>query len=128
MPGWGLSQKLSRAVGIYRAKELSLTGNYLSAEQAAEWGLVNRVVSPAELLPACRQLAKDMLSCVPDVMLACRRVIDEGYATTLGEGLKVESRAARESARALTPEALAARRAAAREKASEGEGAVAAVS
>ncbi|HVO27858.1 MAG TPA: enoyl-CoA hydratase-related protein [Candidatus Margulisiibacteriota bacterium] len=128
MPGWGLSQKLSRAVGIYRAKELSLTGNYLSAEQAAEWGLVNRVVSPAELLPACRQLAKDMLSCVPDVMLAYKRVIDEGYATTLGEGLKVESRAARESARALTPEALAARRAAAREKASEGEGAVAAVS
>ena len=57
LPGWGLSQKLSRAIGIYRAKELSLSGNYLSAEQAAEWGLVNRVVEPAELLPACRALA-----------------------------------------------------------------------
>lgn len=34
LPGWGLSQKLSRAIGIYRAKELSLTGNFLSAEQA----------------------------------------------------------------------------------------------
>src|ERR1700687_220825 len=42
MPGWGLSHKLSRAIGIYRAKELSLTGNYLSAEQAEAWGLVNR--------------------------------------------------------------------------------------
>ena len=111
VPGWGLSQKLSRAIGIYRAKELSLTGNYLSAEQAAKWGLVNRVVSLAELLPTCRQLATDMLSCVPEVMLAYKRVIDEGYATTMAEGLKVESRAARESARALTPEALAARRA-----------------
>ena len=111
MPGWGLSQKLSRAVGIYRAKELSLTGNYLSAEQAAEWGLVNRVVSPEELLPTCRQLAKDMLSCVPEVMLAYKRVIDEGYATTMAEGLKVESHAARESARTLAPAALAARRA-----------------
>src|SRR5882672_11430868 len=53
MPGWGLSQKLSRTIGIYRAKELSLTGNYLSAEQAAEWGLVNRVVAPEALLPTC---------------------------------------------------------------------------
>ena len=41
MPGWGLSQKLSRVIGIYRAKELSLTGNFLSAEQAEHWGLVN---------------------------------------------------------------------------------------
>jgi len=47
VPGWGLSQKLSRTIGIYRAKELSLTGNYLSAAQAADWGLVNRVVPPA---------------------------------------------------------------------------------
>src|SRR5262245_8747517 len=46
LPGWGLSQKLSRTIGIYRAKELSLTGNYLSAERAAAWGLVNRVVAP----------------------------------------------------------------------------------
>jgi enoyl-CoA hydratase len=39
MPGWGLSQKLSRIVGISRAKELSLTGNFLGAEQALAWGL-----------------------------------------------------------------------------------------
>ena len=51
LPGWGLSQKLSRAIGLYRAKELSLTGNFLSAQQAADWGLVNRVVSPEDLLP-----------------------------------------------------------------------------
>ena len=55
LPGWGLSQKLSRAIGIYRAKELSLTGNFLSAQQAADWGLVNRVVPADELLPtACK--------------------------------------------------------------------------
>jgi enoyl-CoA hydratase len=111
MPGWGLSQKLSRAIGIYRAKELSLTGNYLSAEQAEAWGLVNRVVTPDQLLPTCRQLARDMLSCVPGVMLAYKQVIDEGYATTLGDGLAVESKAARAQASGLTPEALATRRA-----------------
>ena len=41
MPGWGLSQKLSRVVGLYRAKELSLTGNFLGAQQAMDWGLLN---------------------------------------------------------------------------------------
>ena len=37
-PGWGLSQKLSRLIGIYRAKELSLTGNFLDAQTACDWG------------------------------------------------------------------------------------------
>jgi len=111
MPGWGLSQKLSRTIGIYRAKELSLTGNYLSAEQAEAWGLVNRVVAPHDLLPACRRLAEDMLSCVPEVMRGYKRVIDDGYALSLTDGLKVESTAAAAHARQLTPEELAARRA-----------------
>ncbi len=111
MPGWGLSQKLSRAIGIYRAKELSLTGNYLSAEQAAAWGLVNRVVAPAELLPASRALAKDMPSCVPDVMRKYKRVIDDGFAASLGDGLRIETQASHDHARAVSPEAIAERRA-----------------
>jgi len=111
MPGWGLSQKLSRTIGIYRAKELSLTGNYLSAEQAEAWGLVNRVVAPDELLPTCRRLAQDMLSCVPEVMRGYKRAIDEGYALSLADGLKVESKAAAAHARQLTPQELADRRA-----------------
>ena len=110
MPGWGLSQKLSRAIGIYRAKELSLTGNYLDAEQAAAWGLVNRVVPPAELLPAARALARDMLSCEPAVMRAYKRVIDQGFAATFADGLRLEAEANRAHARTLTPEAVAARR------------------
>jgi enoyl-CoA hydratase/carnithine racemase len=111
MPGWGLSQKLARVIGIYRAKELSLTGNYLSAEQAEAWGLVNRVVPPEQLLPACRALATDMLSCVPEVMRGIKRVIDAGFSNTLAEGLHIESDASRAYARQLTPEVLAARRA-----------------
>ena len=42
---------------MVRAKELKLTGNYLSAEWAYEWGLVNRVVPPHELLSTCTALA-----------------------------------------------------------------------
>jgi enoyl-CoA hydratase len=111
MPGWGLSQKLSRTIGIYRAKELSLTGNYLSADQAEAWGLVNRVVEPDALLPTCRALAADMRSCEPEVMRAYKRVIDAGYAETFGRGLALESETSRAHARSLTPEALAGRRA-----------------
>ena len=111
MPGWGLSQKLSRSIGIYRAKELSLTGNYLSATQAEAWGLVNRVVAPEALLPACRALATDILSCVPDVMRAYKRVIDDGYAQSFAEGLRLEAQASRAHARSVTPESIAARRA-----------------
>src|SRR6202008_1726619 len=62
MPGWGLSQMLSRAIGPYRAKELSLTGNFLDAQTAYEWGLVTRVVEPAELMPAALKLAHEMAS------------------------------------------------------------------
>ncbi len=112
MPGWGLSQKLPRIIGPYRAKELSLTGNFLSAEQATAWGLVNRVVAPAELLPTCRALAEDMLSCVPEMLRNLKRVIDEGFATTLTEGLKLEHAAWRAHVRQITPEAIAERRAA----------------
>ncbi len=109
MPGWGLSQKLSRVIGIYRARELSLTGNYLSAQQAEAWGLVNRVVAPDALLSVCRALAADMLSCPPDMLRTMKRVINEGYARTLGDGLRLESTAWREQVRGVTPEAIAGR-------------------
>ena len=111
MPGWGLSQKLSRLIGIGRAKELSLTGNYCGAEQACAWGLVNRVVAPAELLPTCRALAHDMLSCDPELLRGYKRVIDDGYAATFADGLRIEQARNREHAASVTPEKIAARRA-----------------
>lgn len=111
MPGWGLSQKLSRTIGLYRAKELSLTGNFLSADKAEEWGLVNRVVPAEELLQTCRSLAKDILSCVPEMVRSLKRVIDTGYAESLVAGLQIEHDAWAEHVRTVTPEAIAARRA-----------------
>lgn len=110
VPGWGLSQLLPRLIGIARAKELSFTGNFVDAEQALAWGLVNRVVAPEELLPSCRSLARDMLSCDRATLLAVKRVYDEGYRTTLGEGLRIEARTSAEHARAVRPEQVAARR------------------
>lgn len=111
LPGWGLSQKLSRAIGIYRAKELSLTGNFLSAAQAEDWGLINRVVTAEELLPVARKLADDMLSVVPECLPAYKKLIDDGFAESFGEGLKTERKVSNAANKAVTPDAIAERRA-----------------
>ena len=121
IPGWGLSQKLSRAIGLYRAKELSLTGNYLSAQRACEWGLVNRVVARDELLPACDALARDMLSCVPEVMREYKRLIDRGYAMALSEGLELEAVISRTRNARVTPAQVAERRLAVQRRGREQE-------
>jgi len=49
------------------------------------------VVAPGELLPTCGEIAEDILSCVPGVP-ALKGLIDDGYATTLGEGLSKEAK------------------------------------
>lgn len=90
LAGWGLSQRLSRTIGIYRAKELSLSGNFLSAEQAADWGLVNRVVPQDDLLPVCEKLAQEMLSTVPEALVNYKQLIDEGYNKAFGEAMSFE--------------------------------------
>jgi enoyl-CoA hydratase len=112
VPGWGLSQRLPRLIGINRAKELSLTGNYLDAETACAWGLVNRVVLPDELLPTCRQLARDIVSTDPITRREIKRIMDAGWHGTLADGLSVELAASRAHGETeVTPEKVAARRA-----------------
>ena len=110
VPGWGLSQKLPRLIGISRAKELSFTGNFIDAAQAERWGLVNHVVAPAELLPLCQSLAADMLSCEPRSLRRYKRMIDEGYAGTLADGLRMEATVSRTHVRGVSSDAIAARR------------------
>lgn len=113
VPGWGLSQRLPRLIGVNRAKELSLTGNFLDAETACAWGLVNRVVEPDALLPTCRQLARDILDTDPPTRNEIKRIIDAGWDTTLAEGMDIELAASTaHSQREVTPEKVAERRAA----------------
>lgn len=90
LPGWGLSQKLSRIIGIARAKELAFSGNFLDAETACAWGLVNRVVPHEDLMPTALALAADIASIDPAMVQAYKRLIDDGYAQAFGEALKFE--------------------------------------
>lgn len=112
MPGWGLSQKLSRLIGIYRAKELSLTGNFLDAETAERWGLVNRVVSPEALLPTALKLAADMASMPAKAQQDYKRLINDGFAMNFGAGLAHETAFSGARNKEVTPDKVAANRAA----------------
>ena len=61
MPGWGMTVLLPQSIGVRRAREMSFTGNFMSAEEAVQFGLVNHVVAHAELLPFTRSLAADII-------------------------------------------------------------------
>ncbi len=96
MPGWGLTVLLAQRIGVARAKQMSVTGNYIDAATARDWGLVNEVVPHDELLAHCRRLAADIVS---NDQLGVRRMVqtyNEVTGTTVDEGWKIESRVSRE--------------------------------
>lgn len=110
VPGGGLSQKLSRTVGVYRAKQISLTGNFLTAQRAFEWGLVNEVVPQAGLIARARALAADMAGIDPDMVRAIKALIDDGHALPLGEAMAVERDRARSANAAVKGQQFADKR------------------
>jgi len=90
-PTWGLSQKLPRAVGIMKAKELSFTAEMISAVEAERIGLVNRVVSAEELEPTVEALAQTILRNSRDAIAAYKALMNRGFREDLATGLKVEA-------------------------------------
>jgi enoyl-CoA hydratase len=86
---WGLTALLPRAVGVRKAAELSITGNFVDAAEALRLGLVNHVVPHDELLPFTRSLVHDIAptSAVADVLDLYRR----GDGLTLEEALALEA-------------------------------------
>jgi enoyl-CoA hydratase len=90
LPGWGLSQKLPRLVGINRAREISFSGNYFTAEQAMDWGLVNAVYPQNELLEAALDIAHQISTALPDALYRIKAMMNQGWEMTLGDGLLKE--------------------------------------
>ncbi|SMH54760.1 enoyl-CoA hydratase [Mesorhizobium australicum] len=97
LPGWGLSQRLSRAIGPYRAKEISLSARRVPAEEAAALGFVTRVVADDDLLPAARAVALAIARWPADHIGRIKSLIDRGYEMPLGEALRFEAEEARAS-------------------------------
>lgn len=88
-PDGGATWMLPRSLGKARAMELMLLGEKLPAAKALDWGLVNRVTSSADLMPAAFEFAQ-ALADGPASLGLTRRLIWQGYATTHDEALDAE--------------------------------------
>jgi enoyl-CoA hydratase len=96
MPGWGLTVLLAQRIGVARAREMSVTGNFIDAQQAYEWGLVNHVVAHDDLLPFCRKLAADSISIDQRAVRRMLATYQEGSETTVAEAWRIEDLVSRE--------------------------------
>lgn len=90
IPGAGGTQNLSRAVGERRAKETIFSGLPFTAEQACEWGLVNRVLPQAELLDATLAVARRIADNAPISVRQAKQAIQRGLQMSLSDGLAFE--------------------------------------
>jgi enoyl-CoA hydratase len=91
LPGYGGSQRLARLCGKGVAHELILTGDMISAEEALRIGLVNRVVEPAELLPAAEMIARKIIANAPLAVKFAIEAVERGLEMPQEEGLFLEA-------------------------------------
>jgi len=101
LPGLGSTHLLPRLVGMGHALELVLSARVIPAREAAEIGLVNRVVPAESLLDEARGLARAMAECPPEAVAAAKRALHFGSGATLEQALRNEeaqSAALREAA------------------------------
>jgi enoyl-CoA hydratase len=90
MPGAGGTQRLTRAIGKVRAMEMVLTGKFISANEALQYGLVNKVV-PAELyLSEALQFAEIIAAMPPLACQLAKESVNRAFETHLDEGLHFE--------------------------------------
>lgn len=91
MPGSGGTQRLARLVGIGKAKELILTGEWINAMEARSIGMVERVVPPGEALSEAKKIARSILLRGPVAITNAKKAINEGINLSLKEGLTREA-------------------------------------
>jgi len=90
IPGAGGTQRLTQAVGKALAMEMILNNRILSAQEALQHGLVNRVVPVNVYLDEALKLAEEIASRAPLAVRAAKKMINQTYEQTLAEGLAIE--------------------------------------
>ena len=109
-PSWGCTQLLSRRIGIARAKQMSLTGQFIDGQTACDWGLANEVVADDGLRARAVALAQDIASTHAPTVAKIRGLIERGAGVALERGLALEAEIFAEHIKTLTREAVAERR------------------
>jgi enoyl-CoA hydratase len=89
-PSWGMSQRLPRAVGFYKAKELSLTACIIDAAEAQKIGLVSKIVSSDKLMAAARNIAQQIQSNSLEAVAAYKQLYNTTILETMEKGLQYE--------------------------------------
>ncbi|MGD8603052.1 MAG: enoyl-CoA hydratase-related protein [Anaerolineales bacterium] len=92
IPGAGGTQRLTRAVGKALAMEMVLNNRHLSAEEAYQFGLVNKVVPADEFLSAAMELAESIASMPPLAVRFGKEMVNQAFETSLSEGMADERR------------------------------------
>lgn len=91
IPGYGGTQRLARLIGKGRALDLCLTGRFIDAQTALNWGLVSDVVDGDQLIQHAQQLLQNIVSLAPLAIASIMEVIDHGYDLSLTDALHLEA-------------------------------------
>lgn len=91
IPGYGGTQRLARLVGKGRALDLCLTGRFIDAQTALQWGLVSEVVSAEELLTQAKHILTGIITMAPLAVAGVIEAIDRGYDMALSDALHLEA-------------------------------------
>jgi enoyl-CoA hydratase/carnithine racemase len=91
MPGYGGTQRLPRLVGKGIAMQLVLSGEMINAQEAYRIGLVNEVVTAAELIPRAEAIAQKIVANAPLAVQYAMEAVNKGMEMTLAEGLYLEA-------------------------------------
>jgi enoyl-CoA hydratase len=90
IPGWGGTQRLSRIIGMGRAKELILGGAQINAQRAYEIGLVNRILPAEQLLPETMKFARKLAGMPGFAIKMAKHSINFGYDLTIERACRLE--------------------------------------
>jgi enoyl-CoA hydratase/carnithine racemase len=93
MPGWGGTQRLTRILGLAKAKELVMLGDRISAEEAHKIGLVNKIVPRDKLTEETKTFAKKFVEGPPIALKCAKHTLNYASQVPLDIGLKFESEA-----------------------------------
>jgi enoyl-CoA hydratase/carnithine racemase len=90
IPGWGGTQRLPRLIGRSRALEIALMGKRINAREAFDWGLINKISKPGEVLNDAKGYAGELAKKAPLALKAILNAVVLGLDTNMAAGLEIE--------------------------------------